>query len=128
MIRTGPVLLLLLFIYYIALSLTISFCSSNGVDTYDYIRSTAGEQLVDRIYDMTKDFPDVAEIGCNAGYLTRHELPDSIKRYRLCDSSDKMLKQAKLSTIKSSIDFSYHQMDEETPNVRRSMQRSHPFS
>lgn len=71
---------------------------------------------------MTKDFPDVAEIGCNAGYLTRHELPDTIKRYRLCDSSEKMLKQAKLSTIKSSIDFSYHHMDEETPTVRPSKQ------
>lgn len=73
---------------------------------------------------MTKDFPDVAEIGCNAGYLTRHELPDTIKRYRLCDSSEKMLKQAELSTIKSPIDFSHHQMDEETPNVNISNQIS----
>lgn len=73
---------------------------------------------------MTKDFPDVAEIGCNAGYLTRHELPDTIKCYRLCDSSEKMLKQAELSTIKSSIVFSYHQMDEEKPTVRLSKQGS----
>lgn len=93
------------------------FLFSSNVDTYDYIRSSIAERLVDRIFDMTKEIKQVAEIGCNCGYITRHELPDTIKKFQLCDSSELMLKQAEASVYKGAIEYSFTQMDEEKPTV-----------
>lgn len=101
-------------------SLEISQFSSSNADTttYEYIRSLIGERMVDRIFDVTKEVEEIAEIGCNCGYITRHELPDTIKKVHLCDSSVQMLKQAELTARKGTIDYKFSVMDEETPTVK----------
>lgn len=84
---------------------------------YDYVRAEIGERMVDRMFDFNRELKTVAELGCNRGFITRHELPDGIEQYYLCDSSEKMLQQAKNAAISSQFNISTMQLDEETPKV-----------
>lgn len=74
--------------------------------------------MVDRMFDLTKECKVVAEIGCNRGFITRHELPDGIEQYYLCDSSEIALRQAKDASKPEGYTIATVQMDEEAPKVR----------
>lgn len=92
------------------------FCSPDA-DVYDYIRAEIGERMVDRMFDVTKECKKVAELGCNRGFITRHELPEGIEEFYLCDSSEVALKQAKAAVKPDAYKVKTIQMDEEAPNV-----------
>lgn len=87
---------------------------------YDYIRTEVGERMVDRMFDLTKECKTVAEIGCNRGFITRHELPDGIEQYFLCDSSEVALKQAKAAAKPDGYKLKTIQIDEEAPKASES--------
>lgn len=69
------------------------------------------------MFDFNRELKTIAELGCNRGFITRHELPDGIEQYYLCDSSEIMLQQAKNTAISSQFNISTMQLDEEAPNV-----------
>lgn len=85
---------------------------------YDYIRAEIGDRMVDRMYDLTKECKTIAEIGCNRGFIARHELPEGIEQYYLCDSSAVALKQANAAVKPGGFQTICMQMDEEVPKVR----------
>lgn len=97
--------------------ISIFFIHSPNIEVYDYVRAEIGERMVDRMFDFNRELKIVAELGCNRGFITRHELPDGIEQYYLCDSSEKMLQQAKNTAISSQFNISTMQLDEETPKV-----------
>lgn len=105
----------------VALLNFISFSRPNSEDAelYDYIRAEVGERMVDRLFDLTKECKIVAEIGCNRGFITRHELPDGLQKYYLCDSSEIALEQAKNAAKLDGYELTTLQMDEEAPKVRK---------
>lgn len=74
--------------------------------------------MVDRMYDLTKECKVVAEIGCNRGFIARHELPEGIEQFYLCDSSEIALEQAKQAAKPDGYKITCIQMDEEVPKVR----------
>lgn len=84
---------------------------------YDYIRAEIGERVVDRIFDLTKEVKVAAEIGCNRGFISRHDLSDTIEHLYLCDSNATLLKQAEEASKPNSCKISTILMDEETPQV-----------
>lgn len=84
---------------------------------YDYIRIEIADQMVDRMYDLTKECKTIAEIGCNRGFITRHELPEGIEQFYLCDSSEIALKQAEQAAKPDGYKLICRQMDEEVPKV-----------
>lgn len=69
------------------------------------------------MFDLTKECKIIAEIGCNRGFITRHELPDGIEQYYLCDSSEIVLKQAEKVSKPEGYKLTTLQMDEEVPKV-----------
>lgn len=99
----------------------ISYSCPNSEDAelYDYIRAEVGERMVDRLFDLTKECKIVAEIGCNRGFITRHELPEGLQKYYLCDSSEIALEQAKNAAKLDGYELTTLQMDEEAPKVRK---------
>lgn len=84
---------------------------------YDYIRAEIADRMVDRMYDLTKECKTIAEIGCNRGFITRHELPEGIEQFYLCDSSEIALKQAEQAAKRDEYKLICMQMDEEVPKV-----------
>lgn len=84
---------------------------------YDYIREDVGERMVDRMFDLTKECKTIAEIGCNRGFITRHELPEGIEQFFLCDSSEVALKQAEAAAKPEGYQIKTILMDEEAPKV-----------
>lgn len=80
------------------------------------MKQEVGERMVDRVYDITKEIKDAAEIGCNRGFLSRHDLTDSIQHLYLCESSPTMLDQAKVS---DGLKVTKLKMDEELPQVSK---------
>lgn len=92
---------------------------SSDVQLYDYIRAEVGERIVDRIFDLTKQIKTAAEIGCNQGFISRHEINDVIEHLYLCDSNAILLKQAEDASKNSGCKITTIQMDEEIPQVSR---------
>lgn len=95
----------------------LSLVYSTDADLFDYLKAEVGERMVDRMFDLTKECKTIAEIGCNRGYITRHELPDGIEQYYLCDSSDVALRQAESAAKPEGYTITTLQMDEEAPKV-----------
>lgn len=85
---------------------------------FDYIKAEVGERMVDRMFDLTKECKITAEIGCGRGFITRHELPDGIEQFYLCDSSEVALKQAEAAAKPEGYKINTILMDEEAPKVR----------
>lgn len=52
--------------------------------------------------------------GCNRGFVSRHDLADTIGHLYLCESSSTMLKQAEIAT---DLKVTKLEMDEENPKV-----------
>lgn len=73
--------------------------------------------MVDRMFDLTKECKITAEIGCGRGFITRHELPDGIEQFYLCDSSEIALKQAEAASKPDGYKITTLHMDEEAPKV-----------
>lgn len=73
--------------------------------------------MVDRMFDVTKECKTIAEIGCSRGFITRHELPEGIEHYYLCDSSVVALKQAEAASKPDGYEVTSVLMDEEVPKV-----------
>lgn len=92
-------------------------CYRPDAELYDYLRAEVGERMVDRMFDVTKEYKIIAELGCNRGFITRHELPEGIERYYLCDSSEVALKQAKDAVKPDVYRVETIHMDEEAPKV-----------
>lgn len=90
---------------------------SPDVQLYDYVRAEIGRRMVDRMFDLTRPLKTIAEIGCNRGFITNHELPDGIEQIYLCDSSKTMIKQANDRVKRGDFKVSLKQMDEEMPKV-----------
>lgn len=84
---------------------------------FDYIKAEIGERMVDRMFDLTKECKITAEIGCGRGFITRHELPDGIEQFYLCDSSEIALQQAKAASKPEGYKLTSIHMDEEAPKV-----------
>lgn len=74
--------------------------------------------MVDRMFDLTRPLTTIAEIGCNRGFITNHELPDGIEQIYLCDSSKTMLRQANDRIKHGNYKVSLKQLDEEMPKVK----------
>lgn len=91
-------------------------CSADA-NLYDYLRAEVGERMVDRMYDVTKECKSIAEIGCGRGFIARHELPEGIENYYLCDSSKVALKQAEAAAKPEGYKVNALLMDEEVPKV-----------
>lgn len=117
---------------------------SPDVKLYDYIKEEAGARMVDRIYDLTKEIGTAAEIGtiqiwqailnardkpilrfshpnsigCNRGFISSHDLADTIGHLYLCESSPTMLEQAEVAT---GLKVTKLNMDEEMPKVKESI-------
>lgn len=56
--------------------------------------------------------------GCNRGFISRHDLADTIGHLHLCDSSPTMLEQAEVA---SGLNVTKLNMDEEKPKVTKSI-------
>lgn len=93
------------------------FSTSSNAELYDYLRAEVGERMVDRMFDLTKEFKTIAEIGCNRGFITRHELPEGIEQFYLCDSSEIALQQAKAAAKPEGYKITTMHIDEEAPKV-----------
>lgn len=96
--------------------MTILF-KSPDVEVYDYVRAEIGRRMVDRMFDLTRPLKTVAEIGCNRGFITNHELPDGIEQIYLCDSGKTMLQQANDRVKHGNYKVSLKHLDEEMPKV-----------
>lgn len=99
--------------------------SSPDVQLFDYIRAEIGERMVDRMFDLTRPLNTIAEIGCNRGFITCHELPEGVEQIYLCDSSATMLKQAQARSKAGAHKVSLVQLDEETPKVNMPVYSCH---
>lgn len=73
--------------------------------------------MVDRMYDLTKECKTIAEIGCCRGFIAKHELPEGIEQFYLCDSSEIALKHALQVAKPDGYKITTIQMDEEVPKV-----------
>lgn len=114
------------------------FHFSPDVKLYDYIREEIGARMVDRIFDLTKEIKTAAELGteqiftmtlaspslfifnflfegCNRGFMSHHDLAESIGHLYLCESSPTMLEQAKVA---GGLNVTKLNMDEEMPKVK----------
>jgi SAM-dependent methyltransferase len=60
----------------------------------DFLFQTACERLADRLLDMDRTFPLVAELGCHHGSLASHIPPQKIERLIQCDMAQGMVQQA----------------------------------
>lgn len=40
-------------------------------DEYEYLREEVAERLADRLLDITREFPVVADVGCNSGHMLK---------------------------------------------------------
>lgn len=73
--------------------------------------------MVDRMYDLTKECKVIGEIGCGRGFIARHQLPEGVEQYYLCDSSEVALKQAQQAAKPDGYEIATVHMDEEAPKV-----------
>ncbi|XP_077291974.1 arginine-hydroxylase NDUFAF5, mitochondrial isoform X2 [Arctopsyche grandis] len=62
----------------------------------NYLHKEVGWRLADRVFDIKKNFDQVADIGCNRGYVAKHLTPDCIKKLIVCDSNQDNLDKVEL--------------------------------
>lgn len=67
---------------------------------------------------------DIPLPGCNRGFMSRHDLADTIGHLYLCESSPTMLEQAEVA---SGLNVTKLNMSEEMPKVRKSTSQNLPI-
>jgi NADH dehydrogenase [ubiquinone] 1 alpha subcomplex assembly factor 5 len=95
---------------------------------YEYIREEMAESLLDRLQIVARNFTNVAEIGCGKNHflprLVNHQIQAStkanvvdlgVKRYVLCDNSNKMLEAAQTQYSGNQIEIEKRLVNEEEP-------------
>ena len=61
-------------------------------DAHDFLFREIAERLLDRLDDVRRDFPDVLDLGCHTGHLTRQiQKRRGVERVAACDLSPAMV-------------------------------------
>eukprot|EP00794_Sanderia_malayensis_P016576 gene16576-18262_t len=58
---------------------------------YDYLKDEVACRLIDRFYDVSRQFSMVLDLGCGKGHLSKHVSKDDIDVLYQCDMSANML-------------------------------------
>nr|XP_033795691.1 arginine-hydroxylase NDUFAF5, mitochondrial isoform X1 [Geotrypetes seraphini] len=66
---------------------------------YDYLREEVGGRIADRIFDVTRIFPLMLDIGCGRGYISQYLNKETVEQIFQVDSAENALK----NTVESEI-------------------------
>lgn len=84
-------------------------------DVYDYLKEEVGYRVADRVFDISKKFSSVVDLGCGKGFVGRHLNDDVVEKMYACEISEGMLQAALLS---DTVPTEKRVIDEENPDLQ----------
>ncbi|XP_066243216.1 arginine-hydroxylase NDUFAF5, mitochondrial isoform X1 [Saccopteryx leptura] len=59
---------------------------------FEYLKEEVGSRIVDRIYDVARDFPLALDVGCGRGYIAQHLNKETVGKFFQVDIAENALK------------------------------------
>lgn len=69
---------------------------AEDVQLFDYLKDEIGSRVADRLFDVSRKFENVVDLGCGRGHFAKHVTSDCVGTLHLCDVGHTVLEQCAL--------------------------------